>query len=700
MIDLQSDIKFLPGVGPKKAKIINEELQIFVVEDFLYHFPYRYIDRTKYHTVSEINTFLPYIQSKGIIKNMRLIGQGRKQRMVADFTDDTGTMELCWFKGVQWISKNITSGKEYVIFGKATKFGSKVNIVHPEAEEASKHENKLASSLEATYHTSDKAKKGYVNSKTILKITEYIFKNLETKIPETLPAYLIKELKIFSHNEAMRNIHFPKDNLLLKQATYRLKFEELFYIQLSLLKEKKNRKTKFRSYKFELVGNYFNNFFKNNLPFELTGAQKRVLKELRNDFGTGKQSNRLLQGDVGSGKTLVALMSMLIALDNGFQAAMMAPTEILAGQHLETITDFLKGLNINVALLTGSTKTKARRELHEALESGEIHILIGTHALIEDKVKFKNLGLVIIDEQHRFGVAQRSKMWKKNTLPPHIIVMTATPIPRTLAMTVYGDLDVSVIDELPPGRKSVKTYHAYDSQRLRVFKFMKKQIALGRQIYIVYPLIQESENFDYKDLEDGLESISRAFPPPEYSISVVHGRMKPEEKQKSMQLFAKGITKIMIATTVIEVGVNIPNASVMIIESAERFGLSQLHQLRGRVGRGNDQSYCILMTSYKLSADGRKRIQTMVETNDGFKISEADLRLRGPGDIRGTQQSGIPFDLKISNLVQDTEILQYARNVATDILENDPKLTESRHSIFNTRLKKLRRGNKNWSVVS
>ena len=700
MSELLKEITFLPGVGPKKAELLNKELEIFNFEDMIYYFPYRYIDRTKFYKVNEINENLPYVQAKGIIRNFKTLGQARKQRLSADFIDETGTIKLVWFKGVTWVKKNMKSGQEYVIFGKATRYNSLLNIAHPETELVADRQKQISSSLEAMYNTSEKMKNRFLNSKAIFKIQKTLFPIIKNEIRETLPAYIVENLKLMPLREALKNIHFPEDSVKLQKAQFRLKFEELFYIQLNILKFQKQRKIQFKGYKFEKIGDYFNNFYKNELPFELTNAQKRVLKEIRKDLGSENQCNRLIQGDVGSGKTLVALMSILIALDNGFQAAFMAPTEILAKQHFVTIQNLLKNLNINISLLTGSTKKKDRKILHEDLQSGKNQIIVGTHALIEDVVIFHNLGLVVIDEQHRFGVVQRAKMWKKNKRPPHVLVMTATPIPRTLAMTVYGDLETSVIDELPPGRKSVKTIHSYDSKRLRVFKFMKEQIKAGRQIYIVYPLIEESEMFDYKDLEDGLESVSRAFPPPEYAISVLHGRMKPDEKEKSMKLFAKGITQIMIATTVIEVGVDIPNASVMIIESAERFGLSQLHQLRGRVGRGAEQSYCILMTGYKLSQDSKVRIKTMVESNDGFKIAEVDMKLRGPGDIEGTQQSGIPFDLKIANFAKDVEIMQFARNKASDILSSDPDLEEEKNNLLKVRLTKLFSKKKNWAVVS
>lgn len=700
MQELKNDIKFLKGVGPKRAELLNTELNIFTFEDLLNHYPFRYIDRSKFYKVREVNESLQNIQLKGVIRNFKTKGSKYKQVLTADFYDETGTIELIWFKGIKWISQNLISGKEYIIYGKPARYGRKINIAHPEIDSPEDAKKKMTSQLQAVYPSTEKLTKKGVNSKVFNKALASVFEKLTAKLPETLPGYVIQKLKLISHHDAIKNIHFPKDNNTLQKAIFRLKFEELFYIQLNVLQLKYNRKLQFKGYEFPIVGDFFNRFYNEKLPFELTSAQKRVIKEIRRDFASGKQSNRLLQGDVGSGKTLVGLMLILIALDNNFQASLMAPTEILAQQHFVTISKFVEGLGINVSLLTGSTKTKERRVLHENLQNGNIHILIGTHALIEDVVKFKNLGLVIIDEQHRFGVAQRAKMWKKNKRPPHVIVMTATPIPRTLSMTVYGDLDISIIDELPPGRKPIKTIHFFDSKRLVLFKFMREQIAAGRQIYIVYPLIYESENFEYKDLEDGLESLSRDFPPPKYSISVVHGQMKPKEKEHAMNMFVKGITNIMIATTVIEVGVDVPNATVMIIESAERFGLSQLHQLRGRVGRGGEQSYCILMTSYKLSSDGKKRILTMVETNDGFKIAEVDMKLRGPGDTEGTRQSGMPFELKLSNLREDYKILELARNTVVDILDEDAELKKDSNKILIRQMKKLKTSNVSWGVVS
>lgn len=697
---LNQEIKYLKGVGPKRAQLLGKELNIHTLEDLIYYFPYKYVDRTKFYRIEEVHGNLPYIQIRGQITGFMLSGGGRAKRLIAGFTDNTGTIELVWFKGLSWIQKSLKPGKEYVIFGKPSLFNNKVNLIHPEIEDAGKLEEVHYSALQAFYNTTEKLKNNYITSRVIHKLQGNLLNLIKGKITETLPAYLIDELNLLTLEESLVNIHFPKNTKLLKRSQSRLKFEELFYIQLNLLKQKNFRKERVRGHPFSKVGDYFNTFYHKNLSFELTNAQKRVLKEIRSDLGSGKQMNRLLQGDVGSGKTLVALMTMLIALDNHYQSCLMAPTEILAQQHYQTIVQFLKGMDVGVALLTGSTRQSERKTIHEDLQSGTMQILVGTHALIEETVMFKNLGLVIIDEQHRFGVAQRAKLWKKNPQPPHVLIMTATPIPRTLAMTLYGDLEVSVIDEMPPGRKPIKTVHYYDSKRLRLFGFLKDQIKEGRQVYIVYPLIKESEKMDYKDLEDGYESIIRDFPPPEYAVSIVHGRMKSEEKEIAMNYFISGQTHIMIATTVIEVGVDIPNATVMVIESAERFGLSQLHQLRGRVGRGAAQSYCIMMSSLKLTTEARKRIETMVKTNDGFEIAEMDLKLRGPGDIEGTQQSGIPFDLKIANLGQDGQILQYARDVAEKILDKDPLLTGEKNQLLVKQIQKLTKRKFDWSAIS
>ncbi|MDE5417828.1 ATP-dependent DNA helicase RecG [Labilibaculum sp. DW002] len=694
------DIKFLAGVGPKRATILNKELSIYSYEDLLYHFPFKYIDRTKFYAISEIHSKLPYIQVRGEITSIETVGEKRQQRLVAQFTDGKNVLELVWFKGIKYIKASLKPNTEYIVFGKPSEFNRKINVVHPELEESASKNDKLNASLQAFYLTTERMKSSFLNSKAIHKLQENALKSLNGKIPETLPAYLVKHLGLINLHDALFQIHFPENSEVLKKAQYRLKFEELFYIQLNILKKKMKRKILYQGHQFIKIGEYFNAFYNNNLPFELTNAQKRVLKEIRKEVGLGKQMNRLLQGDVGSGKTLVGLMSMLMALDNGCQACLMAPTEILATQHLETICEFLEGLNIKVALLTGSTKQKDRRVIHEQLKSGELQILIGTHALLEDIVQFKNLGFVIIDEQHRFGVAQRAKLWAKNPIPPHILVMTATPIPRTLAMTLYGDLEVSVIDELPPGRKPIQTVHYFENKRQEVYKFMKKQIDLGRQIYLVYPMIKESEKMDFKNLEEGYESVASFFPPEKYGISMVHGKMKPAEKDTEMQRFARGETQIMVATTVIEVGVNVPNASVMIIESTNRFGLSQLHQLRGRVGRGADQSYCILMSDYKLSNESKKRIETMVRTNDGFEIAEVDLKLRGPGDIEGTQQSGIAYDLKIANLAKDGQVLQYARDIAQSILDKDPLLEKEINHTLAKQVKRLSKAQFNWSVIS
>lgn len=696
---LDQEIKFLQGVGPRRAEMLNKELNIFTFRDLLYYFPYRYVDRTKFYTIRELNADLPYIQLKGTITGFERIGARNSKRLVAGFTDGTGQIELVWFRGEKWIPDTYTPGVEYIVFGKPSIYKSRINIVHPEIDEVSKAKD-LLTRLQPMYGTTEKMKNNYLTSKVIHKMMYNLLAQSRGKIEETLPSWLIKEVSLIPLADALQNIHFPENPSILKKSEFRLKFEELFYIELNILKSKAYRVKSFRGVVFSKVGDYFNKFYTEKLPFELTGAQKRVLKEIRRDIGSGRQMNRLLQGDVGSGKTLVALMTMLIAIDNRYQSCLMAPTEILAAQHFKTLSDFLDGMDVKIELLTGSTKKADRNRIHSALEDGSLHILVGTHALIEEKVIFKDLGLVIIDEQHRFGVAQRARLWKKSDLLPHVLVMTATPIPRTLAMTLYGDLDVSVIDELPPGRKPVKTIHITDSKRLRMHGFLREQIAAGRQVFIVYPLIKESEKMDYKDLEDGYASIVEAFPSPKYFVGVVHGRMKPEEKEISMKHFKDGKLHIMVATTVIEVGVDIPNASVMVIESAERFGLSQLHQLRGRVGRGADQSYCILMSGYKLSEDSKKRIQAMVRTNDGFEIAEIDLQLRGPGDIEGTQQSGIPFDLKIAQLGKDGQILQYSRDIAAKIIADDPDLKTEKNYILSRQLDKLFKREINWSVVS
>jgi len=697
---LDNDIKYLSGVGPKRAELLNSELNIRTFEDLLFLFPYKYVDRTKFYQISELTPDLPYIQVRGRIISVALAGGGRKKRLVATFSDGTGTIELVWFQRITWIRESLKPDVNYVAFGKPALFSGQINLIHPELEEADKYQSRLTTGLQAVYSTTETMKSHFLTSRAIQKMINTLYTGFKVNIPETLPEYLVTKYRLLPVNDAVRNIHFPENPDLLKKAQYRLKFEELFYIQLNILKQKFSRQTYLQGFNFPKIGSYVNRFYRENLPFKLTEAQKRVIKEIRKDLGSGRQMNRLLQGDVGSGKTLVALMSMLIALDNGFQACMMAPTEILAGQHYNTLAGMIGKLDINLRILTGSTKKSEREVIHEELLNGTLQILVGTHALLEEEVRFRNLGLVIIDEQHRFGVAQRARLWKKNEQPPHVLVMTATPIPRTLAMTLYGDLDVSVIDELPPGRIPIKTVHYNDSQRLKVHEFMRKQIAAGQQIFVVFPLIKESEKMDYKDLEDGYFSIKQAFPSPDYAVSIVHGRLKNEDKEFEMQRFISGKTHIMVATTVIEVGVDIPNATVMIIESAERFGLSQLHQLRGRVGRGADQSYCILMTSHKLSEDARKRIQTMVHTNDGFEIAEADLKLRGPGDMEGTQQSGIPFELKIASLGKDGQILQYARNIVNDILEEDPLLDDPKNAVLVRQLKKLSKTAFDWSDIS
>jgi ATP-dependent DNA helicase RecG len=697
---LDTDITFLLGVGPKRAELLNKELNIFTFRDLLYYFPFRYIDRTRFYKIAELDPDLPYVQIKGKIRGYSTEGQGPGKRLVAEFHDETGTIKLVWFKGGKWITGSFTPGIEYIVFGKPTVFNGIVNIIHPEIEATDKLAERINSALQAQYNTTEKLKNQFITSKTISKLMGNLLKLIKIKLPETLPAYLVTQYNLMDLHESLHKIHFPANPDELEKARYRLKFEELFYIQLNLLSLKTNRNLKIKGFVFSSVGENFNNFYHNNLPFTLTEAQKRVMKEIRRDLGSGKQMNRLLQGDVGSGKTLVALMSMLIALDNGYQACIMAPTEILANQHYVTICKFLEGIDIKVSLLTGSSKKASRKLIAESLLDKSLNILIGTHALLEDNVQFNNLGLVIIDEQHRFGVAQRARLWQKNLNPPHILVMTATPIPRTLAMTLYGDLDVSVIDELPPGRVPIKTMHFTDSERNKVFGFIRNQISEQRQIYIVYPLIKESEKMDYKDLEDGWDTVSRVFPPPKYCISIVHGKMTPANKEISMKLFKDGHAQILIATTVIEVGVDIPNATVMIIESAERFGLSQLHQLRGRVGRGGSQSYCILMSSDKLSREAAKRIEVMIRTNDGFEIAETDLQLRGPGDIEGTQQSGIPFDLKIANLSKDGQIIEYVRRIAEGILEKDPKLKNAENTIFISELNRHFSQLQSWSNIS
>mgnify|MGYP000179834036 FL=1 len=696
---LEQEIKFLPGVGPKRAEILSKELKINTFRDLVYYYPYKYIDRTRFYKISEIHAQMPYIQVKGEIRSVETIGNGPKQRLSARFFDDTGSIELVWFRAIKWQKENLKLNTEYILFGKPAEFGGKISVVHPELETEDEKRLKPSGLFQGYYNTTENMKKKYLNSKAINKLELTLLEQAKGKIKETLPEYLMQRMKLMPLEDALDNIHKPEDTLSLKKARFRLKFEELFFIQLKILALKQHREQKFKGFRFEKVGYNFNTFYQDFLPFELTGAQKKVIREIRRDVNRGTQMNRLLQGDVGSGKTLVALMTMLIAMDNGFQSCLMAPTEILAQQHYRSLTKFLEGMNIRVGLLTGSTKTSERKELHEALQSGQMQIIVGTHALIEDTVIFDKLGLVVIDEQHRFGVAQRAKLWQKNDLiPPHILVMTATPIPRTLAMTVYGDLDVSVIDELPPGRKPIQTMHFYENKRKQVYKFLQQQIDKGTQIYVVYPLISESEKMDLKDLEKGFRHLSEVFP--DYRLSMVHGKMKSADKDKAMQKFKEGETQIMVATTVIEVGVDVPNAAVMVIESAERFGLSQLHQLRGRVGRGAEQSYCLLMSSYKLSNESRKRLDTMVRTNDGFDIAEVDMKLRGPGDLEGTQQSGMGFDLKIANLGKDGEILQMARNVANDILDDDPLLEKEINGLLLRNLLSSKETGFDWSSIS
>lgn len=697
---LQTPIEYLKGVGPQRGELLRKELGIHRYADLVNFFPNRYIDRTRYYKINELQKNESEVQIIGKIINSKTVEFGKaKKRLVATFVDETGQIELTWFQGHKWIRDSLKLNIPYVIFGKVSFFGNTFNMAHPEMELFSEHEQSLRSAMQPVYPSTENLTNRGISNRVINKMMQQIFIETQAKFAETLPQYLIDELKLIPKNAALFNIHFPKSQDLLAKAQFRLKFEELFFIQLQLITKNLVRKHKIKGHTFTIVGDNFNNFFQNHLPFELTNAQKKVLKEIRNDMGTNAQMNRLLQGDVGSGKTIVALMSMLIALDNGFQSCLMAPTEILANQHYNGLSELAKNLNVNIKILTGSTKTADRKIIHEELENGSLHILIGTHALLEDKVQFNNLGLAIIDEQHRFGVEQRSKLWKKNEIPPHILVMTATPIPRTLAMSLYGDLDISVIDELPPGRKPIQTVHRYDSNRLKVWKFIKDEIVKGRQIYIVYPLIQESETMDYKDLMDGYESISRDFPLPQYSISIVHGKMKPADKDAEMKRFAEGKTNIMVATTVIEVGVNIPNASVMIIESAERFGLSQLHQLRGRVGRGAEQSYCILMTSFKLSSDSKIRIETMCQTNDGFEIAEVDLKLRGPGDIMGKQQSGV-LNLQIADLVRDKDILLVARNEALKLLKKDPLMNLPEHQTLRIIFIELSKKKNIWNYIS
>ena len=699
MTILQQDIQYLAGVGPNRRKMLSEELGVQTFGDLLEYYPYKHVDRSRLYTIRELTGDMPFVQVKGHILSFETFKMGaRKKRVVAHFTDGYGkVMDLTWFNYADSALKKYKIGTEYVVFGRPQVFNGRIQLVHPDMEEADKLELSVMG-MQPYYNTSEKMKKAGLNSRAIEKLTKTLLDTIKETLPETLPDFITQKLHLMSRDEALRCIHYPQNAKQLEQARLRLKFEELFYVQLNILRYASDQRRKYRGYVFSKVGDHFNNFYKENLPFPLTEAQKRVIREIRKDMGSGKQMNRLLQGDVGSGKTLVALMSMLIALDNGYQACIMAPTEILAEQHLQTIMDFLKGMNIRVAMLTGIVKGKKRQEILDGLLDGTVQILVGTHAVIEDTVQFARLGMVVVDEQHRFGVAQRAKLWSKSVNPPHVLVMTATPIPRTLAMTLYGDLDVSVIDELPPGRKPVVTQHVFDRSLPSLYDSIRNQIHQGRQVYIVFPLIEESEKIDLKNLEDGFATLTQVFP--EFRLSKVHGKMKPADKEAEMQKFVSGETQILVATTVIEVGVNVPNASVMVILEAQRFGLSQLHQLRGRVGRGADQSYCILVTCYELSADTRKRIDIMCETNDGFRIAEADLKLRGPGDLEGTQQSGMAFDLKIADIARDGQLVQMARDEAQLIIDDDPLCASDRYALLWRRLKELRKTNINWGVIS
>ncbi len=694
---LQQDITYLPGVGPQRAKLLKDELHISTLHDLLYYFPYKHIDRSRLYSIHELTSDMPYVQLKGRILSFEAEGEGRKRRLVAHFTDGNGLVDLIWFQGIKYVASHYKLNTEYIVFGKPTAYGGRISIAHPDLDPA---EGLALSALgmQPYYTATEKMKRMGMNSRSLERFTSTLFGRISYPLPETLPSYIVEQLNLMSLDEALRKAHYPASAAELRRAMLRLKFEELFYLQLNILRYARDRQCRYQGFVFSRVGDVFHQFYDRYLPFSLTGAQKRVIKEIRNDMGSGRQMNRLLQGDVGSGKTLVALMCMLIALDNGFQACIMAPTEILAEQHCATFRQFLGDMSVEVALLTGSVKGKRREAVLSGVRDGSIQILVGTHAVLEDTVDFHALGLVVIDEQHRFGVAQRARLWGKNVRPPHVLVMTATPIPRTLAMTLYGDLDVSVIDELPPGRKPIRTLHQFDNRREGMYKAVRQQLDEGRQAYVVFPLISESEKLDIKNLEDGYEHLLRVFP--EYKISRVHGKMKPSEKEEEMRKFQCGETRILVATTVIEVGVNVPNASVMVIENAERFGLSQLHQLRGRVGRGADQSYCLLVTRYQLSEDTRKRIQIMTETNDGFEIAEADLKLRGPGDLEGTQQSGVAFDLKLANLARDGQILQLARDTAQRVLDGDPQGTLPQNALLWQQLQALRKTHINWSAIS
>ncbi len=696
----ETNITYLKGVGPKKAAVLEKDLSVSTFNDMLNYFPFRYVDKSKVYKVSDITTDSIYFQLIGTVSNLRKTGEKRTRYITADFTDDSGTIELIWFRGLQWVANRFVYGHKYVIFGKPSVYRNSFNFVHPEIEDYDEDKFKAAGQrLEGIYSSTESLKNIGLGTRGISKVIRELLVKHSAAITETLPDYIIKKYKLISKQQALINIHLPGNPEIIDKARTRLKFEELFLIQLQILQQKNSTSRKIPGHIFDTVGDNFNSFYHLNLPFTLTGAQQRVIKEIRADMNSGFQMNRLLQGDVGSGKTLVALMTMLIAMDNDYQSCLMAPTEILATQHYNSIKKMLAGLGVEVELLTGSTKKKCRETIHSKLKDGTLKILIGTHAVIEDTVKFKNLGFVVIDEQHRFGVAQRARLWRKSKIPPHVLVMTATPIPRTLAMTLYGNLDISVIDELPPGRKAIKTIHFFEKSRLRLVGFIRDQIKKGHQVYIVYPLISESEKVDLKNLMDGYENIVRDFPLPDYHVSVVHGKMKPDDKEFEMQRFVEGKTDIMVSTTVIEVGVDVPNASVMIIENAERFGLSQLHQLRGRVGRGAEQSYCVLMSDYKLSKEGRKRLEIMVDTTDGFKIAEEDLKLRGPGDLQGTQQSGV-LNLSIASLVNDTALIQTTRNLAEAILKKDPALSVSENSRLKTQLEEIRKGKQNWGRIS
>lgn len=698
MLDLaQRNIKYLTGVGPGRAKLLNNELKVFTLRDFLYYFPYKYIDRSRLYFIRELDVSMPYIQIKGEILSFEEIGIGRKRRLVAHFSDKTGVIDLVWFQGVKFILSRYKPHVEYIVFGKPAIFAGRFTITHPDVDMPNEIDLS-ALGMQPYYNTTERMKKSGLNSRALDKLIRNLFKMIVEPLPETLPDWLLGRERLVSFTEAIYGIHYPKTADELRKAQFRLKYEELFYIQLGLLKYSSDRNRRYKGFVFSRVGEMFNFFYKNNLPFELTDAQKRVVREIRTDTGSGRQMNRLLQGDVGSGKTIVALLGMLLAIDNGFQACIMAPTEILSEQHFTSISRYLDGLDIRVELLTGSIKGTRREAVLAGLKNGEVKILISTHAVLEDNVVFSRLGFVVVDEQHRFGVAQRAKLWNKNTHPPHVLVMTATPIPRTLAMTLYGDLEVSVIDELPPKRKQIRTMHFYDGDNTKLIEFIDRQIKSGRQVYIVYPLIKESEKIDLKNLEDGYLRILQLFP--KYSVSKIHGKMRSAEKDAEMEKFVNNQTQILVATTVIEVGVDVPNASVMMIENAERFGLSQLHQLRGRVGRGSDQSYCLLVTSRKLSDDTRKRIDIMVQTTDGFEIAEADMKMRGPGDLEGTQQSGIAFDLRLSDLARDGQLIQHVRDVAREIIDNDLELSRPENMVLNRQLRLLRKDPFDWSSIS